>query len=39
MQLGFTDPHLIPGTDEMILDGYRGVRDEIADWIDGEFGK
>jgi arsenate reductase (thioredoxin) len=35
---GFTDPHQIPGTDETVLDGYRRVRDEIADWIDGEFG-
>ena len=35
---GFADPHQIPGTDETILDGYRRVRDEIADWIDGEFG-
>jgi arsenate reductase len=35
---GFADPHRIPGTDEAILDGYRRVRDEIADWIDGEFG-
>ena len=35
---GFTDPHLIPGTDETILDVYRRVRDEIAVWIDGEFG-
>jgi arsenate reductase len=35
---GFTDPHRIPGTDEMILDGYRTVRDEIAGWIDEEFG-
>jgi arsenate reductase len=34
---GFSDPHVIPGTDETILDGYRRVRDEIADWIDGEF--
>jgi arsenate reductase (thioredoxin) len=36
---GFPDPHLIPGSDETILDGYRRVRDEIAGWIDGEFGK
>ena len=36
---GFTDPHLIPGSDETILDGYRRVRDEISRWIDGEFGK
>jgi arsenate reductase len=35
---GFTDPHIVPGTDEMILDGYRRVRDEIAGWIDVEFG-
>jgi arsenate reductase len=34
---GFADPHLIPGTDEVILDGYRRVRNEIADWIDDEF--
>ena len=35
---GFTDPHMIPGTDETILDGYRRVRDEISGWIDREFG-
>jgi arsenate reductase len=35
---GFADPHLTQGTDEDILDGYRRVRDEIADWIDTEFG-
>ena len=35
---GFTDPHLVPGTDETILDGYRKVRDEISGWIDLEFG-
>jgi arsenate reductase len=35
---GFADPHLIPGTDEVILDGYRRVRNEIASWIDEEFG-
>ena len=35
---GFSDPHLIPGTDETILDGYRMVRDEISGWIDREFG-
>jgi arsenate reductase (thioredoxin) len=34
---GFADPHMIPGSDETILDGYRRVRDEIARWIDGEF--
>ncbi len=35
---GFSDPHLIPGTDDTILDVYRRVRDEIARWIDAEFG-
>ncbi len=35
---GFSDPHLTPGSDEVILDGYRRVRDEIAAWIDMEFG-
>jgi arsenate reductase len=35
---GFADPHLTPGTDEEILDGYRRVRDEIAVWIDSVFG-
>jgi len=31
---GFADPHLTPGTDEEILEGYRKVRDEICAWID-----
>ncbi len=31
---GFSDPHLTPGTDAEILDGYRRVRDEICAWID-----
>jgi arsenate reductase len=35
---GFADPHLTPGTDEVVLDEYRKVRDEIAAWIDEEFG-
>jgi arsenate reductase len=35
---GFSDPHLIPGTGETILDGYRRVRDDIAHWIYGMFG-
>lgn len=34
---GFFDPHLTPGTDAEILDGYRRVRDEIASWIDESF--
>jgi arsenate reductase len=36
---GFDDPHLIPGTDEDMLNGYRRVRDEIAGWIDKTFGE
>jgi arsenate reductase len=35
---GFPDPHLTPGSDEDILDGYREVRDMIATWIDARFG-
>jgi arsenate reductase len=35
---GFFDPHLTPGTDEEVLEGYRRVRDEITAWIDTEFG-
>jgi arsenate reductase len=36
---GFDDPHLIPGTDKDILNGYRRVRDEIVQWTDRTFGK
>jgi arsenate reductase len=35
---GFADPHLTPGTDQEILEGYRRARDEIAAWIDTMFG-
>jgi arsenate reductase len=35
---GFTDPHLTTGTDEGVLDVYRRVRNEIAAWIDEDFG-
>jgi arsenate reductase len=35
---GFPDPHLTPGNDEDILNGYRDVRDMIATWIDATFG-
>ena len=35
---GFADPHLTPGSEDEILDGYRRVRDEIAAWIDLTFG-
>ena len=34
---GFPDPHLTPGTDEEILDGYRRVRDAICAWVDVTF--
>jgi len=36
---GFADPHLTPGTDAEILDGYRSVRDAITRWINATFGK
>jgi arsenate reductase (thioredoxin) len=35
---GFPDPHLTPGSEEDILNGYRKVRDMIAAWIDITFG-
>jgi len=35
---GFPDPHLTPGSDEDILNGYRDARDMIATWIDATFG-
>ena len=35
---GFADPHITRGTDEEILDVYRKVRDEIAEWIGVTFG-
>jgi arsenate reductase len=34
---GFADPHLTPGTEKEVLDGYRKVRDEIAAWIEITF--
>jgi arsenate reductase len=34
---GFDDPHLIPGTEEEMLNGYRRVRNEIMNWIDETF--
>ena len=36
---GFPDPHLTPGSEEDILNGYRNVRDMIAAWIDTTLGK
>jgi arsenate reductase (thioredoxin) len=35
---GFPDPHLTPGGDDEVLEGYRNVRDRIAAWIDTAFG-
>ena len=35
---GFPDPHLTPGSEEEIVNGYRDVRDMIAAWIDTTFG-
>ena len=34
---GYPDPHIAPGTHAEILDGYRRVRDDLAEWIDEEF--
>jgi arsenate reductase (thioredoxin) len=34
---GFADPHLTPGINDEVLEGYRTVRDGIAAWIDHEF--
>lgn len=36
---GFPDPHLTPGGEEEILNGYRDVRNMIAAWIDMTFEK
>jgi len=35
---GVPDPHLTPGSDEKVLEGYRNVRDMIAVWITTTFG-
>lgn len=37
MHKGFADPHLMPGTDDEVLQAYRKVRDEIAAWINSTF--
>ena len=36
---GFADPHVLPGSDDTVLGGYRRIRDESARWIDSEFQK
>jgi len=38
MHHGFADPHLTPGSEDELLDGYRRVRDDIGAWIDKTFG-
>lgn len=35
---GFADPHVTTGGEGEILGVYRRIRDEIAAWIDTEFG-
>jgi len=35
---GFPDPHLTPGSNDEVLEGYRNVRDMILLWIDMTFG-
>lgn len=34
----FPDPRAFTGSEEEVLDGFRGVRDGITRWIDGRFG-
>jgi len=34
---GFFDPHLTPGNNEDLIEGYRCVRDDITTWIDTTF--
>jgi arsenate reductase len=35
---GFADPHMTPGTEDDLIEGYRRVRDDIGAWIDKTFG-
>jgi len=35
---GFPDPHLTPGSEDDLIEGYRRVRDDIGAWIDKTFG-
>jgi arsenate reductase len=36
---GFPDPHLTPGSDEEVLEGYLNVWDIITVWIDTTIGQ
>jgi arsenate reductase len=38
MHYGFPDPHLTPGSEDDLIEGYRRVRDDIGAWIDKTFG-
>jgi arsenate reductase len=38
MHHGFPDPHLTPGTEDDLIEGYRRVRNTIGAWIDKTFG-
>jgi arsenate reductase len=38
MHHGFPDPHLTPGSEDDLIEGYRRVRDDIGAWIDKTFG-
>ena len=38
MHYGFPDPHLTPGSEDDLMEGYRKVRDDIGAWIDKTFG-
>jgi arsenate reductase len=39
MHHGFPDPHLTPGSEDDLIEGYRRVRDDIGAWIDKTFGE
>jgi arsenate reductase (thioredoxin) len=38
MHHGFPDPHLTPGSEDDLTEGYRRVRDDIGAWIDKTLG-
>jgi arsenate reductase len=38
LHMSFPDPKSCTGSDEVVLEGFRKVRDEISRWIDATFG-
>jgi arsenate reductase len=39
IHMSFPDPKGFTGSDEVVLEGFRKVRDEITRWIDATFGQ